>query len=41
MKVVARIRLFFIQLKIVFGGGLAKPETWREKQALEQILERE
>lgn len=38
MKSVARIRLFFIKLRIILGGGLAKPEVWRVKKALEEVI---
>lgn len=40
MRTVARIRLFLIKLKIIWGGGLAKPYVWEEKEQLEAVLEK-
>lgn len=37
-KFVARIRLFLLGLKIVWGGGLAMPDVWRQKEKLEEVL---
>lgn len=33
-----RIRLFFLMLEIIKQGGLAKTDTWRKKEALEDYI---
>lgn len=37
---VAEIRLFFLKLGMILDGGMTNAETWRQKEALEEIIKR-